>query len=140
MPDVSLLSITPADRNLLMRLTAEMLAVPFRVCGHRDCRRALACGYRRVRNGEPPRLLQLYPAEREAFDELFTLVLKIADALAIERPARNADARALEEAAIEIVLAARRTRPQLGFLFPPWLAKYRAADLATERMQAASNA
>ena len=140
MPDISLLSITRADRNLLMRLTAEMLAVPFCVCGHRDCRRALACRYRRVRSGEPHCLERLNHWERVAFDQLFTLVLKMADALPVERPARNADARALEEAAIEIILAARRSRPELGFLFPPWLAKYGAAGVASERSQVASNA
>ena len=139
MTDLKLLSITPSDRALLMRLTAEMLALPFRVCLSRDCRRALACQYRHVRSGEPPCLGLLNATERQAFDQLFTLVLKTADALPLESPDGNADARALEEAAIEIILAARRCRPHLAHLFSAWLARYRASDPGSPQVQAASN-
>jgi len=139
MPDIRLLSITSSDRVLLMRLTAEMLALPFRVCLSRDCRRALACRYRRVRSGEPACLAHLDATEREAFDQLFTLVLKTADALPVASPAGNADARALEEVAIEIILAAQRRCPHLAHLFPAWLARYRAAGLGSTQVQAASN-
>ena len=140
MPNIRLLTLTQTDCNLLMQLTAEMLAMPFRICPSRDCRRTLACRYRNSRSGEPACLQRLDPVQREAFDELFTLVLKIADALAIECPAPDADARALEEAAIEIVLAARRQRPRLGHLFPDWLAGYRAAGTAEGATHAVSHA
>ena len=139
MPNINLLTIGRADHDFLMKLTAEMLAMPYRACHSRDCRRALACRYRNRRSGEPCCLQQLDPAEREAFDQFFILVLRIADALAIERPGRSADARELEQAAIEIVLAGRRERPQLGHLFPDWLAKYRASELAAPQERAISN-
>lgn len=140
MSDISLLTISAADRSLLMRLTAEMLAFPFRVCGRRDCRRALGCGYRCMPSGEPACIHRLHAPERETFDQLFALVLRIADALALERPSRDADARALEETAIDIVLVARRMRPRLGHLFPDWLAKYRAAALMAGPKQVSSHA
>ena len=127
-------SLSPQERNILMWLTAEMLALPHMICGHRDCRRAAACRYVNRRSGEPDCFARLTATEREAFDQLFALVVKIADAIHVGTPSRNAGERTLEEAAIEIICIARRRHPRLGFFFDPWLVRYREAGSA--RMQA----
>jgi hypothetical protein len=135
-----ILSLTEADHALLMRMTAEMLAVPFRACLHRDCRRSSACRYQLVRTGEPHCLARLNATEKDAFDQLLDLVIYIADAIHIGTPAHSVDVKACEEAAIEIVLAARRSNPEFAYLFPPWLARYRAAEAAAQRVQEVSHA
>ena len=123
-------SLSPRERNILMWLTAEMLALPQIACGNRDCRRAAACRYVSCDSGAPDCLGRLTATEREAFDRLFALVVKIADMIHVGMPSRDAGERALEEAAIEIICIARRKYPGLGFFFQPWLTQYRAAGSA----------
>lgn len=60
-------SLPPLDRHLLAR-TAEMLALPWRVCRRRDCRRRGRCGWFFRDTQQPCCLANLDAGQRALFD------------------------------------------------------------------------
>ncbi len=91
-------------KTMIMAHTAEMLAVPHRVC-RRDCRRKKRCRWHFKTTGEPCCLSQLTTEQRRLFDELYAVALDIRDnggrmglMYAWPDPAQ----RALQDAGVEI--------------------------------------
>lgn len=102
MPDKT--PLPPRDTALLAR-TAEMLALPQRVCRRRECRRRGRCGWFFAATGEPCCLANLDPAQRALFDELAEKVRVARDfgswsGKLVFASAWRAD-RALQDAAVE---------------------------------------
>ena len=97
--------LPPLDAALLAR-TAEMLALPERVCRRRSCRRRRCCA--RVFRGtqQPCCLANLVAGQRALFDQLAEQVRDLRDygrpdsGLSFASPWR--DERALQDAAVEI--------------------------------------
>jgi hypothetical protein len=118
-------SITPLERAHLARRTAEMLALPEMACDKRRCRRTHICEFYDSKSGERWCLRHLDPQARAAWDELYAIVIKIADTIHDKEPSRDPRSRELEEAAIEIVRAVPLHDP-LCHLFKIWLKAYRA--------------
>jgi len=113
------------DCNALMRVTAEMLAMPQLVCRLKDCRRKRRCNRVMTSTHDAACVHFLPPAQRAVFDALYRTVILIADDIPDACPARDPEQRALEEAAIEIIRATRRGRPRMARKFDDWLALYR---------------
>ncbi|MFT4162936.1 hypothetical protein [Shinella sp.] len=102
--------LPPLDATLLAR-TAEMLALPERVCRRRSCRRKKCCAWVFRRTQQPCCLANLDAGQRALFDQLAEQVRDVRDygrrdsKLSFASPWR--DERALQDAAVEI------TRPLL---------------------------
>ena len=102
--------LPPLDATLLAR-TAEMLALPERVCRRRSCRRQKGCAWIFHKTQQPCCLANLDAGQRALFDALAEQVRDARDygrrdgPLSFASPWR--DNRALQDAAVEI------TRPLL---------------------------
>jgi hypothetical protein len=98
-------TLPPLDRALLAR-TAEMLALPERVCRRRDCRRRGRCGWFFKDTRQPCCLANLDAAQRRLFDEFAEQVRDVRDygnlhsKLAYASP--FVETRALQDAAVEV--------------------------------------
>ena len=119
------LYLTEEDCNVLMRVTADMLAMPQLVCHRKNCHRKRRCDRVMTRTCDPACVHSLPPAQRAVFDALYRTVILIADDISDAYPSRDPEKRALEEAAIEIIRATRTRRPHMARKFDEWLALYR---------------
>jgi hypothetical protein len=119
------LYLSEEDCNVLMRVTAEMLAMPQLACRLKDCRRKRRCDRVITSTRDAACVHFLPPAQRAVFDTLYKTVILIADDIPDAYPARDPEKRALEEAAIEIIRATRIRRPRMARKFDEWLALYR---------------
>ena len=119
------LYVTEEDCNVLMHVTAEMLAMPQLVCHRKNCRRKRCCNRVITSTRDAACVHFLPPAQRAVFDELYRTVILFADDIADAYPSRDPEKRALEEAAIEIIRATRTRRPRMARKFDEWLALYR---------------
>ena len=94
----------PLDRHLLAR-TAEMLALPERICRHRDCRRRHRCTWFFRETQQPCCLANLDAGQRRLFEELAETVRDARDfgrwdsKIRMTSPYR--ETRALQDAAVE---------------------------------------
>ena len=95
------LYLTEEDCNVLMRVTADMLAMPQLVCHRKNCHRKRRCDRVMTRTCDPACVHSLPPAQRAVFDALYRTVILIADDISDAYPSRDPEKRALEEAAIE---------------------------------------
>lgn len=97
--------LPPPDRHLLAR-TAEMLALPQRVCRRRDCRRKGRCAWFFKATQAPCCLANLDAEQRRLFDEVVAIARDVRDygnswsKLSFASPCR--ETRALQDAAVEI--------------------------------------
>jgi hypothetical protein len=84
--------------------TADMLAMPHRVCRQRGCRRRKACSWDCTASGEPPCLRNWKVGERRAFDELYADAAHVREnwRSLIPHPA-DATRRDLRDGAVSIV-------------------------------------
>ncbi|TCL73933.1 hypothetical protein [Rhizobium sp. BK251] len=122
-----------AKHRLLMARTADMLAVPSQICLCRACHRAGKCCMILVRSSEPACLIFLLPEERQAFDELLAEVRSVEERMGIlPRQPMPADpeACALQEAAIEIIVAALGSHPLNRPHLRRWLRQLQARPTA----------
>ena len=124
----ALLFIKEDDIALLGRIAAEMLAMPQLWCPHRACRRDRCCDRTMLDTGEPACVTYLPPGMRARYDEFLDMVVYIADNIHHPRPAGDPDTGDLEEAAIEVIRAARDSRPRLAPKFDAWLALRRKPE------------
>jgi len=122
------LYVSEDDCNALMRVTAEMLAMPERACRLRNCRRKRRCSRIMTRTRDAVCVHRLPPAQHAVFEELYEKVILIADDIPDAVPAPDPEARALEEAAIEIIRATRARRPRMARKFDDWVARYRRQE------------
>ncbi|GEO83419.1 MULTISPECIES: hypothetical protein [Alphaproteobacteria] len=99
-------------RLLLMRYTAEMLAMPHHVCTYRNCRRGLACRWIDTDNDAPSCLVLLDPAERQVYDALAGVVLGAARLGPKVEPGSGPEAWELWSAGLEIILVYLRKMPR----------------------------
>jgi hypothetical protein len=114
------------NHQLLMHVTADMLALPEMLCRHRQCRREHACKFHRSDTLEPTCLTRFWPYERALFDELLAIVLRIHDGTQHAQPSGDSGQRELEAAAIEIIRASLPLMPEITGKFEDWCRRYRA--------------
>ena len=91
-------------KTRLMAHTAEMLALPQRIC-RRDCGRRKACHWHFKTSGEPTCLSHLTREQRRLFDELYAMALDIRDCgghMGLMYAWPDPETRALQDAAVEI--------------------------------------
>ena len=102
--------LPPLDAALLAR-TAEMLALPERVCRHRSCRRQKRCAWFFRKTQQPCCFANLDAGQRALFDQLAEQVRDVRDYGRRDSKLSFAsfwhDERALQDAAVEV------TRPLL---------------------------
>jgi len=125
MTKINCLFLKQDDLNALIRATVQALDIPGRSCRHRHCRRHRSCGHPIHDAGRADCLHHLAPGTRAAFNTLYELTVLIADNIRIAYPSRTAEDRALQEAAIDIILSVRNDRPKMAPRFDAWLALYR---------------
>jgi hypothetical protein len=95
----------PMDYKIACR-AAEMLAMPYRVCGQRRCRRLNKCNFYYDANRFPRCMDNLTPAMAIDYLALYNLALQIATDSAgpqMLQPSDDPDLRALQETAVAIV-------------------------------------
>jgi hypothetical protein len=88
----------------IMAHTAEMLAIPQRIC-RGNCRRNKACRWHFKKSGEPGCLSRLTQEQRRLFDELYAVVLEIranGGRMGLMYAWPDPAQRALQDAAVEI--------------------------------------
>jgi hypothetical protein len=92
------------DRKLLAR-TAEMLALPERICRRRECRRRKGCSWFFRATQQPCCLANLDAEQRRLFDELAETVRNARDfgswASKVRMTSTFRETRALQDAAVE---------------------------------------
>jgi len=123
----ALLFIKDDDIALLSSTAAEMLAMPHLWCPHRACRRDHTCD-RAFPSGEPACVTYLPPDMRALYDQFLEIVVYIADNIRHPHPASDPDISGLEEAAIEVIHAARDSRPKMAPHFDEWLRLHRKPE------------
>ena len=99
----------------LMAHTAEMLAMPQRVCRRGECHRKNGCKRYFPKTGEPCCLQNLTPEQRRLFDELYTLAASIRSWYILGFSSPDPVQRSLEDAGVEIVRAVIAPRDKRRF-------------------------